>query len=102
MESCSELSWAGTTMRGRMDSRIAFDLWTAGGSWFWSFTQLCGKRAAIGAASTEGEAVREARSAIAQPLADKLQEYTDFTKDIVKTGKFKVGDPLEPRSTGTT
>ena len=30
------------------------------------------------------------------------QEYMNFTQDIVKAGKFKAGDPLEPVSTATT
>jgi len=31
-----------------------------------------------------------------------MQEYLAFTQDIVKAGKFKAGDPLEPTSTATT
>ena len=31
-----------------------------------------------------------------------MQEYMTFTQDIVKSGKFKAGDPLEPTSTATT
>ena len=31
-----------------------------------------------------------------------MQEYMNFTQDIVKSGKFKAGDPLEPVSTATT
>jgi hypothetical protein len=31
-----------------------------------------------------------------------MQEYISFTQDIVKSGKFKAGDPLEPTSTATT
>ena len=31
-----------------------------------------------------------------------MQEYMVFTQDIVKAGKFKAGDPLEPTSTATT
>ena len=31
-----------------------------------------------------------------------MQEYMTFTQDIVKSGKFKAGDPLEPASTATT
>jgi hypothetical protein len=31
-----------------------------------------------------------------------MQEYMAFTQDIVKAGKFKAGDPLEPTSTATT
>jgi len=35
-------------------------------------------------------------------LAKVFQEYMAFTQDIVKAGKFKAGDPLEPTSTATT
>src|SRR5437879_9913704 len=31
-----------------------------------------------------------------------MQEYMTFTQDIVKAGKFKAGDPLEPTTTATT
>jgi hypothetical protein len=31
-----------------------------------------------------------------------MQEYMAFTQDIVKAGKFKAGDPLEPTATATT
>jgi len=31
-----------------------------------------------------------------------MQEYMAFTQGIVKDGKFKAGDPLEPTSTATT
>jgi hypothetical protein len=31
-----------------------------------------------------------------------FQEYLAFTQGIVKAGKFKAGDPLEPSSTATT
>ncbi|MGH7934518.1 MAG: YciI family protein [Candidatus Binataceae bacterium] len=31
-----------------------------------------------------------------------MQEYMTFTQDIVKSGKFKAGDPLEPSTTATT
>ncbi|MBF6570652.1 MAG: hypothetical protein IVW54_17445 [Candidatus Binataceae bacterium] len=31
-----------------------------------------------------------------------FQEYGAFTQDIVKAGKFKAGDPLQPSSTATT
>jgi hypothetical protein len=31
-----------------------------------------------------------------------MQEYMAFTQGIVKAGKFKAGDPLEPTSTATT
>ncbi|HEY2107648.1 MAG TPA: YciI family protein [Candidatus Binataceae bacterium] len=35
-------------------------------------------------------------------LAQVMQEYMAFTQDIVKAGKFKAGDRLEPTSTATT
>jgi hypothetical protein len=31
-----------------------------------------------------------------------MQGYMSFTQDIVKSGKFKAGDALEPTSTATT
>jgi len=31
-----------------------------------------------------------------------MQEYMAFTQDIVKTGKFKAGDRLQPTETATT
>jgi hypothetical protein len=31
-----------------------------------------------------------------------FQDYMAFTQGIVKAGKFKAGDPLEPTSTATT
>lgn len=31
-----------------------------------------------------------------------MGEYMAFTQDIVKAGKFKAGDPLEPTTTATT
>ena len=31
-----------------------------------------------------------------------FQEYMAFTQGIVKAGKFKAGDPLEPTTTATT
>jgi len=31
-----------------------------------------------------------------------FQEYMSFTQGIVKAGKFKAGDPLEPTGTATT
>ena len=43
----------------------------------------------------------------ANPLAPAeqsamYQEYMAFTQDIVKTGKFKAGDPLQPTASATT
>ena len=35
-------------------------------------------------------------------LGKVMQEYMAFTQDIVKAGKFKAGDPLEPTNTATT
>ena len=35
-------------------------------------------------------------------MGQLMQEYASFTQDIVKAGKFKAGDPLEPVSTATT
>ncbi len=35
-------------------------------------------------------------------LGRVMQEYMAFTQDIVKSGKFRAGDPLELTSTATT
>jgi len=35
-------------------------------------------------------------------LKRMMDEYTDFTKSIVKTGHFKAGDRLKPVSTAST
>src|SRR5215469_15980279 len=35
-------------------------------------------------------------------LAQVMQEFQAFTQDIVRTGKFKAGDRLEPTTTATT
>jgi len=37
-----------------------------------------------------------------QDEAKMLQEYMVFTQDIVKTGKFKAGDRLQPSASATT
>jgi hypothetical protein len=47
--------------------------------------------------------VDEKRSQPNQAEWDRLmQEYMNFTQDIVKSGHFKAGDRLEPASTATT
>lgn len=38
----------------------------------------------------------------AEEEAKMMGEYQAFTQDIVKTGKFKAGDRLQPTSTATT
>jgi hypothetical protein len=38
----------------------------------------------------------------AEERGKMFQEYVAFTQDIVKSGKFKAGDPLQPTSTATT
>jgi hypothetical protein len=35
-------------------------------------------------------------------MATMLQEYTDFTKSIVQSGKFKAADRLKPTTTAST
>jgi hypothetical protein len=37
-----------------------------------------------------------------QEFADLMREYMSFTEDIVRAGKFKAGDPLEPTTSATT
>jgi hypothetical protein len=44
----------------------------------------------------------EGRSLSPTEQGQLMQEYMSFTQDIVKAGKFKAGDPLEPTSTATT
>ena len=44
----------------------------------------------------------EARKLGPEEQGKLYQEYMGFTQDIVKSGKFKAGDPLEPTSTATT
>ncbi|SRR5579871_5076049 len=38
----------------------------------------------------------------AAAMGQIMQEYMAFTQDIVKAGKFKAGDRLEPSATATT
>jgi hypothetical protein len=42
------------------------------------------------------------RPSSAAELDQMLGEYMAFTQDIVKSGHFKAGDPLEPTSSATT
>jgi len=44
----------------------------------------------------------EGRKLSAAEQGQLMQEYMSFTQDIVKSGNFKAGDPLEPTSTATT
>jgi hypothetical protein len=44
------------------------------------------------------EAMRPSQAEIGKVM----QEYMAFTQDIVRTGKFKAGDRLEPTTTATT
>ena len=44
----------------------------------------------------------EARKLSPAEQGQLMTEYMTFTQDIVKAGKFKAGDPLEPTSTATT
>jgi hypothetical protein len=45
---------------------ISFDVWTGQGSWFWYIVNPNRNSGMIGAAANEMEAIREARSAIAE------------------------------------
>ena len=51
-------------MRSHSHLGIGFELWSNQRVWFWSAVNLCGNAGAIGAATTEAEAVREACAAI--------------------------------------
>jgi hypothetical protein len=42
------------------------------------------------------------RPSSAAEMDRMLGEYMAFTQDIVKSGNFKAGDPLEPTSSATT
>jgi len=44
----------------------------------------------------------EAHKLSAAEQGQLMNEYMTFTQDIVKAGKFKAGDPLEPTTTATT
>jgi hypothetical protein len=44
----------------------------------------------------------EANRMSPQEESQMLQEYVGFTQDIVKSGKFKAGDRLEPTANATT
>jgi hypothetical protein len=44
----------------------------------------------------------EGRERGSQEYAQLMREYMAFTEDIVKSGNFKAGDPLEPTSSATT
>ncbi len=44
----------------------------------------------------------EGRDRSSQEYAQLMREYMAFTEDIVKSGNFKAGDPLEPTSSATT
>jgi hypothetical protein len=59
---CRELSQA-------HGSRITFEVWTRRGTWFWHVVNPQGTGGTIGAAATEVEAIREARSSIAEMSA---------------------------------
>jgi hypothetical protein len=44
----------------------------------------------------------EAQNISQAELPKMMQEYMDFTQDLVKSGKFKLGDRLESSSTTVT
>jgi hypothetical protein len=44
----------------------------------------------------------EGQKLSAEEQGKLFQEYMAFTQGIVKAGKFKAGDPLEPTATATT
>lgn len=48
----------------------------------------------------EAESNRAARSPAAQK--EIFEEYVRFTRDIVKSGHFRAGDPLQPVATAAT
>ena len=50
-------------------AQVAFDLWTSQGTWFWYVSDQQRNGGTIGAATTETEAIREARSSIEEKSA---------------------------------
>ena len=44
----------------------------------------------------------EAQGLTASELSQMMQQYMEFTQDLVKSGKFKAGDRLESSAGGTT
>ena len=58
-------------MRSHSHLGIGFELWSNQRVWFWSLVNPCGNGGAIGAATTETEAVCEARAVIEELLASR-------------------------------
>ena len=48
----------------------------------------------------DNEAAMKARAQA--EVSEMFKAYQEFTQDIVRTGNFKAGDPLEPTNTATT
>jgi hypothetical protein len=55
------------TNPSRNHSEIDFEVWEDGDSWFWLVVSPHSDRGTIGAAPTEAEAIRDARSLIEDP-----------------------------------
>lgn len=55
------------TNPSRNHSEIDFEVWEDGESWFWLVVSPHSDRGTIGAAATEAEAIRDARSLIEEP-----------------------------------
>lgn len=54
-------------------SGVPFELWTGQGAWFWGLVNPRSKGGIVGAAPTEAEAMREARTAIEELANDPHQ-----------------------------
>ncbi len=48
---------------------VGFRLWNGQWTWFWTLVDPCGGAGAVGAASSEAEAIREAHAAIEEMAA---------------------------------
>jgi hypothetical protein len=57
-------------------SPIVFEIWTRGGAWFWNVVDPQRNGGTIGAAATETEAIREARSSIEKMSARQARVAT--------------------------
>jgi hypothetical protein len=62
---------------------IGFEVWTGQGSWFWYVLNPNRNGATIGAAASEMEAIREARSSIAEMSARRTSETVASFIDVI-------------------
>jgi hypothetical protein len=80
-------------MRGRKrDSGVGFNLWNVQGAWFWSLVYPDTHSGAIGAATSEAEAVGEARAAIERL---PLQRHDSTANDTEKSRSVRRLETIE-------